>query len=154
MARAKVSPAAGGEQPRTLAEKLHYLIDQYAKHSEKHAHRYPKWPSFDQLAHEISEATGTSLSHGYLHQLCRGTRDNPTLHHLQALADFFGVPAAYFTDDETAAAVIAQYELVLAMRNSRVREICTYAPLLDQTGLEAVTALIKTLTTGREADQA
>lgn len=130
---------------RSFQEKLCYLVDMYARHSETHRDRYPRWPSFDQLAREISDRTGVAISHGYLHQLCRGKRDNPTLNHLQALAEFFGVPTSYFTDDAMTDEVKAQYELVLAMRDSRVREICTYAPKLDRRGLEAVTNLIKSL---------
>ena len=141
---------AAEQPPKTLADKLGYLIDIYVQQSDPGGNGSRRWPSFEKLATEISEATGKSISHGYLHQLCRGHRTNPTLHHLQALAEFFRVPVAFFTDDESTREIVAQYELVLAMRNSRIREICTYAPLLDREGLEEVTALVKSLATGRQ----
>lgn len=136
--------------PRSFADRLNYLIDQYVKHSPEHARRYPKWPSFDQLAREISERSGRSISHGYLHQLCRGQRDNPTLHHVEALAGFFGVPVTFFTDAGVTAEVMAEYELVAALRDSRIREICLHAPRLDQQGLIAITNLIKNLTAAKD----
>jgi transcriptional regulator with XRE-family HTH domain len=136
--------------PGSFADRLNYLIDQYVKHSPEHAHRYPKWPSFEQLAREISERSGRSISHGYLHQLCRGQRDNPTLHHVEALAAFFGVPVTFFTDAGMTAQVIAEYELVTALRDSRIREICLHAPRLDQQGLMAITNLIKNLTAAKD----
>ncbi|HEX6402626.1 MAG TPA: hypothetical protein VF003_05630, partial [Pseudonocardiaceae bacterium] len=51
--------------PGSFADRLNYLIDQYVKHSTEYARRYPRWPSFDQLAREISEHSGRSISHGY-----------------------------------------------------------------------------------------
>ena len=136
--------------PRSFADRLNYLIDQYVKHSPEHARRYPKWPSFEQLAREISERSGRSISHGYLHQLCRGQRDNPTLHHVEALAEFFGVPVTFFTDAGMTAHVMAEYELVAALRDSRIREICLHAPRLDQQGLTGSTNLIKNLTAAKD----
>ncbi|MEV0845483.1 helix-turn-helix transcriptional regulator [Streptomyces sp. NPDC049954] len=44
---------------------------------------------------------GVTISQSYIWQLRKGTKTNPTLRHLEALADFFGVPAAYFFDNET-----------------------------------------------------
>lgn len=140
-------PGSVEQSPRTLADKLVYLIDVYAQQNAAPGQQ-AQWPTFERLAAEISASTGKSISHGYLHQLCRGQRDNPTLHHLQALAEFFRVPVAFFTDNEATREIVAQYELVLAMRNSRIREICTYAPLLDWEGLDAVTALVKDLAGG------
>ncbi|MBK0869289.1 XRE family transcriptional regulator [Saccharopolyspora sp. HNM0986] len=137
--------------PKTLADKLGYLIDIHVRQADQRGDGSGRWPTFEKLAAEISEATGKSISHGYLHQLCRGHRDNPTLHHLQGLAEFFRVPVAFFTDDESTREIIAQYELVLAMRSSRIREICTYAPLLDGEGLDEVTALVKSLAIGRQS---
>lgn len=48
---------------------------------------------------------GVTISQSYIWQLRKGKKDNPTLKHLQALADFFGVPAAYFFDSEVTARV-------------------------------------------------
>src|SRR5690348_12539136 len=46
----------------------------------------------------LSAAGIKGVSHSYLRYLRRGERDNPSLATIQALARFFGVPAAYFFD--------------------------------------------------------
>jgi transcriptional regulator with XRE-family HTH domain len=53
----------------------------------------------------------------------RGTRDNPTMQHLAALAGFFGVSPAYFFDDEIAAGTDAKLsEVVAALREAGIEE--------------------------------
>jgi transcriptional regulator with XRE-family HTH domain len=52
-----------------------------------------------------------------------GQRDNPTLRHIEALAKFFGVPAAYFLDEDRASEVAEQLELLAAARDADIREI-------------------------------
>jgi transcriptional regulator with XRE-family HTH domain len=54
--------------------------------------------------------------------LRKAKKDNPTLRHLQALADFFGVPAAYFFDDDVAGRVNQQLELLKA-EQARLTEL-------------------------------
>lgn len=47
------------------------------------------------------EARGiSSMSLSYLQQLRTGQATNPRLQHLRALADAFGVPVSYFTDED------------------------------------------------------
>lgn len=53
----------------------------------------------EQVASAISVG-GVTISQSYIWQLRKGRKDNPTLKHVQALAEFFGVPAAYFFDDD------------------------------------------------------
>jgi transcriptional regulator with XRE-family HTH domain len=48
-------------------------------------------------------ARGISMSAPYLSQLRSGNRDNPSTAVMAALADFFGIDLAYFTDDEYSA---------------------------------------------------
>jgi transcriptional regulator with XRE-family HTH domain len=52
-----------------------------------------------------------------------GKRDNPTLKHLEALAAFFGVPAAYFFDDEASAKIDQELHLLITLRDSDVRAL-------------------------------
>lgn len=59
-------------------------------------------------------ARGITLSQSYIWQLRKGKKTNPTLKHLQALADFFGVPAAYFFDDDVTRRVEGQLETLAA----------------------------------------
>lgn len=54
--------------------------------------------SNEQVAAAIT-AGGISISQSYIWQLRKGIKENPTLKHVQGLADFFGVPPAYFFDE-------------------------------------------------------
>ncbi|MCW2693120.1 MAG: hypothetical protein JWM48_1987 [Mycobacterium sp.] len=55
-------------------------------------------------------ATGVRVSQSYIWQLRKGRKTNPTLRHLEALATFFGIPTAYFFDDEVARRVEGQLD--------------------------------------------
>lgn len=63
--------------------------------------------SNEHVARSATDA-GTAISQSYIWQLRKGKKDNPTLKHLQALGDFFGVPPAYFFDDQVAGRVDAE----------------------------------------------
>ncbi|HVK19996.1 MAG TPA: helix-turn-helix domain-containing protein [Actinokineospora sp.] len=65
--------------------------------------------SNEHVAAEIGEQ-GVTISQSYIWQLRKSKKDNPTLKHLQALADFFEVPVAYFFDDEVADVVNQQLD--------------------------------------------
>jgi transcriptional regulator with XRE-family HTH domain len=73
----------------------------------------------------------------------RGLRDNPTKKHLEALARFFGVPAAYFFDDEAAAAVSAELELVNALEDVGVKQVALRAAGLSEKSLGSIAAMIE-----------
>jgi transcriptional regulator with XRE-family HTH domain len=75
-------------------------------------------------------------------QLRRGLRDNPTKHHLEALAGFFGVPATYFPDDEVAARVEEQLDLLAAFRDPRVRELAVKASGLSPETLKTLIDMV------------
>ncbi len=79
---------------RNLADKLNYL---FAATKSPAGCEY----SNEQVASAIRNA-GVTISQSYIWQLRKSKKSNPTLSHLQALADFFGVPVAYFFDDQTA----------------------------------------------------
>ncbi|NJC71911.1 helix-turn-helix transcriptional regulator [Planosporangium thailandense] len=98
---------------RSLGEKLNYL---FATMKPRGGQKY----SNEQVAAAIRK-TGVTISQSYVWQLRRGMKDNPTLRHLQALADFFGVPAAYFFDDEVTGRVEEQLER-LRIEQARVNE--------------------------------
>jgi hypothetical protein len=66
------------------------------------------------VASAIRRRGGPTVSHTYLWQLRRGLRDNPTKQHLEALADFFGVPPSYFFDDAAGPRPEADLELLAA----------------------------------------
>jgi transcriptional regulator with XRE-family HTH domain len=84
--------------------------------------------SNEQVASALREA-GTPISQSYIWQLRKRKKTNPTLKHLQGLANFFGVPPAYFFDDEVARSVdnklgellAEQARLAQAVDNGEVR---------------------------------
>src|SRR5258706_13749135 len=73
--------------------------------------------TYEEVATAIRER-GVMISHTYIWQLRKGARDNPTKRHLDALAEIFGVNAAYFLDDEAARRIDEQLELLAAMRDN------------------------------------
>jgi transcriptional regulator with XRE-family HTH domain len=98
--------------------------------------------SNEEVARAI-RAEGGDISRAYLSYLRNGNRDNPTLQHLEALARFFGVTAAYFFDDGGAAETEAQLEIVAALRDAGIRSIALRAAELSSKGLHAVSAMIE-----------
>jgi hypothetical protein len=112
-------PSGDGERSSssTLADKLNGLIE------KRWAGR--KVPGNAVIARLIREETGLPMSTGYLWMLRSGSRSNPTGPRLQALARFFGRPAAYFlddsapdVDDELAAALRSKDITMIALRSN------------------------------------
>ncbi|WP_030055242.1 MULTISPECIES: helix-turn-helix domain-containing protein [Streptomyces] len=91
---------------RSLADKLNHL---FATIKPRGGREY----SNEYVAGAIGKA-GVAISQSYIWQLRKSKKTNPTLRHLQALADFFGVPAAYFFDDEVTDRVEGQLSLLRA----------------------------------------
>jgi transcriptional regulator with XRE-family HTH domain len=78
-----------------------------------------------------------------MYMLRKGERDNPTKKHLEALADFFGVPAGYFFDDVTAARVESELDALVALRDSPVREIALRAAGLSAQSLATIREVVE-----------
>jgi transcriptional regulator with XRE-family HTH domain len=92
----------------------------------------------------INTAAGEKLiSVAYLSQLRLGQRAKPSFQVLRAIARFFGVPEAYFSDDFTAAQADEQLEVLRAIRDDRIRAIALRAAGLSERSLEAVQALVE-----------
>lgn len=129
-------PADGEPQrSRTLAEKVDYLFRNVRKPD---AREY----SNDEVSAAIARDQGVSVSSSYLWYLRTGQRDNPTLKHLTALARFFGVPAAYFFDDEVSGRVEADLALLAAMNDAGVRGVALRAAGLSPESLRTVYEVI------------
>ncbi|HEY6794239.1 MAG TPA: XRE family transcriptional regulator [Kineosporiaceae bacterium] len=122
-------------QPLTLADKLNHLFATVRPAKGEYTH--------EQVATAIEQAGGPTISATYVWQLRKGLRDNPTKHHLEALAAFFGVPAAYFLDDETAARVDEQLDLLAAFRDPLVRELAVRASGLSPQTLKTVIDMVE-----------
>ncbi|MCX4749962.1 helix-turn-helix domain-containing protein [Kitasatospora sp. NBC_01287] len=119
----------------TLAEKIDGLF------------RVVRRPNREQYSHEevakaCREATGETFSATYLWQLRTGRRDNPTKRHLEALAQFFQVPVAYFFDDDQGAVIAQELELLGALRDAGVRSVALRAVNLSPEGVGTISDMI------------
>jgi transcriptional regulator with XRE-family HTH domain len=90
---------------------------------------------------EIGVAVGvTAQAVRYWRQ---GKRSNPTLVSLQKLAQVFGVPVAYFFDDQTANQLDGELRVLTAMRDQGVRQIALRSAGLSPEGRAAIVEMIK-----------
>ena len=90
-------------EQRSLADKLNHL---FTSVTPRGGQEY----SNEQVAAAIAAKGNVTISQSYIWQLRKSKKDNPTLKHLQALADFFGVPAAYFFNEQVADRVNQQLQ--------------------------------------------
>ncbi|WP_457029011.1 XRE family transcriptional regulator [Kitasatospora sp. P5_F3] len=97
----------------------------------------------EEVARACREATGETFSATYLWQLRTGRRDNPTKRHLEALAQFFQVPPAYFFDDEQSARIAEELQLLGALRDAGVRDVALRAVSLSPEGLGTISDMIE-----------
>ncbi|GAA0581990.1 helix-turn-helix domain-containing protein [Paractinoplanes ferrugineus] len=100
-------------------------------------------PSYMAVSETIRATQGVPISHTYIWQLRTGRRDNPTVAHLTALATYFGVPVAYFLDDEQTRRVDAQLALLQSIRDAGVTEIALRAADVSPRGRETINELIR-----------
>ena len=101
--------------------------------------------TFDEVAEAIKAQGGPTISATYLWQLRTGRRDNPTKRHLEALAQFFHVPVAYFFDDDQGAATARELELLGALRDAGVRSVALRAVNLSREGIDTISEIIDVL---------
>lgn len=129
-------PASGGDDKGSeLAVKLNKLFEIMGKHSEPQL-------SNAAAAEAITKATGVSISPAYIWQLRNGIKTNPTVQHLRAIADFFGVPASYLIDRDTDHETEAQLTLVHALRDGGVRDLATRTSGLSPQAISSLAAMV------------
>ncbi|MFC1419046.1 XRE family transcriptional regulator [Streptacidiphilus cavernicola] len=136
MTESEQSPAApAGDPAGGLAQRIDALFQ---------AVRRPNREQFshEEVAKACRESTGETFSATYLWQLRTGRRDNPTKRHLEALAQFFQVPPAYFFDEEQGAEISRELALLGALRDAGVRNMALRAVNLSPEGLDTVSDLI------------
>lgn len=126
---------AGPERRRRLAEKLEYLFRTVREPGRR---EYGN----EEVAAAITRDQDVTISASYIWYLRTGQRDNPTFKHLNALARFFGVPPAYFFDDDTGARVEAELAVLTAMKDAGVRDIALRAAGLSPRSLDAINDVI------------
>lgn len=120
---------------RTLAEKLEYLFRTVREPGRR---EYGN----EEVAAAIARDQDVTISASYIWYLRTGQRDNPTFKHLNALAKFFGVPPAYFFDEETGARVEAELALLAAMKDAGVRGVALRAAGLSDKSLGTINDVI------------
>jgi len=131
---------AEGDPPasrRSVAEKLEHLFRTVPGPRGEY--------SLEEVASGIRDHGGPTVSASYIWQLRKGVKDNPTKKHIEALADFFGVPASYFFDDEAAGRIEAELEMLTALRDAGVRRMAMRAVGLSPRSLEAIQAIIESV---------
>ncbi len=126
---------ADREGRRTLAEKIDRLFKAVHPAEGEYTH--------EDVARAIRAAGGPTVSSTYLWQLRKGLRDNPTMRHLEALSDFFGVPPAYFFDDELSARIDAELTLLASLRDARVRQVALRTSGLSAESIGAIVEMIE-----------
>jgi transcriptional regulator with XRE-family HTH domain len=127
----------GGERGAfSIAEKLDRLFQQIRPAGEAEF-------SYMAVAEAIRAEQGVPISHTYIWQLRTGRRANPTVAHLSALAAFFGVPVAYFLDDEQARKIDDQLELLARLRDAQVTEIALRAADVSERSREAIGEIVR-----------
>ncbi len=99
--------------------------------------------TYRQVADGIEQLVGYKTSPSYLQVLRTGARTNPSIKHLHGLCAFFGVPIAYFFDDEVAGRFDTQLELAASLRSPEVRDLATRAEGLSPDALEALTRMVE-----------
>jgi transcriptional regulator with XRE-family HTH domain len=126
----------GKPDPPTLADKVNRLFS-----TVKPAGR--REYSNQDVANALAEQGSAPISATYIWQLRKGLRDNPTKRHLEALAQFFGVPPAYFFDDAAGQQIAAELDLLAAMRDAGVRQVAQRTAGLSPAGLDVIHSLVE-----------
>jgi len=118
-----------------LSIKLNKLFDTMRKPSDP--------PLSNAAAAEaITRKTGVSISSAYLWQLRTGVKTNPTVTHLRAIAQFFGVAPSYLVDPGIDPDIDAQLNLLQAMRDAGVRDLAMRASGLTPQALNSLRAMV------------
>lgn len=125
-----------GAQPgRSFADKLNHL---FATVHPRDRRPY----SMDEVAAGIAKQGGEPVSASYLWMLRKGQRDNPTVKAVEAIARFFGVPTAYFFDEEVTTRVDKQLELLAKLRDAGLESFGLRSAELSAEGQAAIEKII------------
>ncbi|MET8626592.1 helix-turn-helix domain-containing protein [Kitasatospora sp. NPDC004669] len=99
--------------------------------------------TYAEVANAIKEAGEGAITASGIQQLRTGARSNPKMATIKALADFFGVPAGYFFDDEVAERTAAEIQLVAAMRDQQIATVALRSAGLSTASLKMVHTVIE-----------
>ena len=156
-ARDGEAPADGevpedGEVPRpdrldSFKARLDYLFRTVHPRSGK--------PFTHDFVAESITANGVDISANYIWMLRTGRRDNPTLRHIEGLAQFFGVSPAFLSDTDEAEHARAQLDKLSDLAASGVQHVSMRGSHVDDTTLDTIHALMQQvldLTSGLRRD--
>jgi transcriptional regulator with XRE-family HTH domain len=122
---------------QSFGDKLAYLIET--------VHPPDRGPySYREIAARIAEHPG-AMTAAHLHQLVKGKQPHPRIHHVEALASFFGVPVSYFFDDEFPARIDERVLRVGVCCDEQVRRIAELLVRLPARDRDTVLTLIDSL---------
>ncbi|BBN50838.1 helix-turn-helix domain-containing protein [Mycobacterium avium] len=123
------------EQPSELSIKLNKLFQTMRKPSE---------PTLSNAAaaEAITRQTGVSISAAYLWQLRQGMKNNPTVAHLRAIAEFFGVTPSYLIDPGIDPKIDEQLNLLAALRDAGIRDLALRANGLTPEAIDSLRAMV------------
>lgn len=93
-------------------------------------------------AEAITRQTGVSISSAYLWQLRNGMKTNPTVAHLRAIAEFFGVTPSYLIDPGIDPKIDEQLDLLAALRDAGVRDLAMRASGLTPQAISSLRAMV------------
>lgn len=119
-----------------LASKLNFLfatVPRAARSSQLHT---------NETAAAALDAFGVRVTKTHLSHLRAGRRDNPSARLLAGLAHLFGVPIAYFFDEEREREVNQQLATLVAMRDTRVKNLVTRAHGVSQESLGQIEGIL------------
>lgn len=125
----------GQGKSRTLAEQLDTLF--------KTVQPLRREFTYEEVARGCTDAGQGTFSKTYVWQLRTGQRENPTKRHLEALATFFGVPPAYFFDEDVATRVDSQLAMATALRDAEVRDVALRMMGMDDTSRQSILRIVQ-----------
>jgi transcriptional regulator with XRE-family HTH domain len=98
------------------------------------------------------KAEGITMSAPYLSQLRSGNRTNPSAATMAALANFFRIKSAYFTDDEYFEKLETELTWLATMRDEGVRRIAMRAVGLSPQAQQAIVERVDELRRAEHLD--
>lgn len=125
------------QRKRSFGEKLAHLIDT--------VHPPDRGPySYREIEAGIAEHPG-AMTAAHINQLVKGKQPHPRVHHVEALATFFGVPVNYFFDDDLADKIDDQISQISAWGDDEARRIAERVVELSPRDRSTVNSLIDNL---------
>ncbi|WP_260614846.1 hypothetical protein [Streptomyces sp. WAC05292] len=131
----------------SFADRLNYLFDvlrppQPAPDADQEPEQKanPKTGEFSHayVAKTISEYGMGTLSEAYIGQLRKKDEKNPSIRVARLFARFFGVPAAFFAEDDGTVAIVEQFQLVQALKEKGVQNLAMRAVGLSPASTDAL----------------